>query len=91
MISETLTCAAVMWCLSGGIFVAAMSVWFRERKDELPLIAISTALLFALPNVRNSQPGIPPLVGTTSDMVGFFWNLLLLAARRVYFLCPVEH
>ncbi|KAF8174597.1 hypothetical protein K438DRAFT_113333 [Mycena galopus ATCC 62051] len=70
----------VMWCLSGGIFIAAMSVWFRERKVELPLIAISTALLFALPNVRNSQPGIPPVAGTTSDMVGFFWNLLLVAA-----------
>ncbi|KAF8149288.1 hypothetical protein K438DRAFT_1988919 [Mycena galopus ATCC 62051] len=70
----------VMWCLSSGIFIAAMSVWFRERKVDLPLIAISTALLFALPNVRNSQPGIPPVAGTTSDMVGFFWNLLLVAS-----------
>ncbi|KAJ7246886.1 hypothetical protein B0H12DRAFT_749964 [Mycena haematopus] len=70
----------VMWCLSSGIFIAAMSVWFRERKVELPLIAISTALLFALPNVRNSQPGIPSVAGTTSDMVGFFWNLVLVAA-----------
>ncbi|KAJ6559542.1 hypothetical protein B0H19DRAFT_1260254 [Mycena capillaripes] len=70
----------VMWCLSGGIFIAAMSVWFREKKVELPLIAISTALLFALPNVRNSQPGIPSVAGTTSDMVGFFWNVLLVAA-----------
>ncbi|KAJ7884510.1 hypothetical protein B0H13DRAFT_2277975 [Mycena leptocephala] len=69
----------VMWCLSGGIFIAAMSVFFRERKVEPPLIAISTALLFALPNVRNSQPGIPSVAGTTSDMVGFFWNLLLVA------------
>ncbi|KAJ6622972.1 hypothetical protein B0H10DRAFT_2012187 [Mycena sp. CBHHK59/15] len=71
---------AVMWCLSSGIFIAAMSVWFRERKVELPLIAISTALLFALPNVRNSQPGIPSVAGTTSDMIGFFFNLLLVAA-----------
>jgi len=69
----------VMWCLSGGIFVAAMSVFFRERKVEPPLIAISTGLLFALPNVRNSQPGIPATAGTTSDMVGFFFNLLLVA------------
>ncbi|KAJ7309435.1 hypothetical protein DFH08DRAFT_1088231 [Mycena albidolilacea] len=68
----------VMWCLRSGIFVAAMSVWSRKRKVEPALIAISTALLFALPNVRNSQPGIPSIAGTTSDMVGFFWNLLLL-------------
>lgn len=57
----------VMWCLSGGIFVAAMSIWFREKKAEPPIIALCTALLFALPNVRNSQPGIPPIAGTTSD------------------------
>jgi hypothetical protein len=30
--NEALTCYAVMWCLSGGIFIAAMSVFFRERK-----------------------------------------------------------
>ncbi|KAJ6563381.1 hypothetical protein DFH09DRAFT_1364159 [Mycena vulgaris] len=73
----------VMWCLSGGVFIAAMSVFFRERKAELPLIALSTALLFALPNVRNSQPGIPSVAGTISDMVGFFWNLLLVASSAI--------
>ncbi|KAJ6512337.1 hypothetical protein DFH09DRAFT_1197245 [Mycena vulgaris] len=73
----------VMWCLSGGVFTAAMSVFFRERKAELPLIALSTALLFALPNVRNSQPGIPSVAGTISDMVGFFWNLLLVASSAI--------
>ncbi|KAJ7247475.1 hypothetical protein C8J57DRAFT_1673734 [Mycena rebaudengoi] len=69
----------VMWCLSGTIFVAAMSVFFRERKPELPLIALSAAVLFALPNVRNAQPGIPIVVGTISDMIGFFFNVLLVA------------
>ncbi|KAJ7235492.1 hypothetical protein C8J57DRAFT_1530660 [Mycena rebaudengoi] len=69
----------VMWCLSGAIFIAAMSVFFREKKPELPLIALSTALLFALPNVRNSQPGIPSVAGTVSDMIGFFFNVLLVA------------
>jgi len=73
----------VMWGLSLSIFTAAMSVWFREKKVELPLIAISTALLFALPNIRNSQPGVPPIAGVTSDMVGFFWNLLLVAISAV--------
>ncbi|KAJ6570923.1 hypothetical protein DFH09DRAFT_1153359 [Mycena vulgaris] len=73
----------VMWCLSGAIFVAAMAVYFRERTAELPLIALSTTLLFALPNVRNSQPGIPAVAGTISDMVGFFWNLLLVAISAI--------
>ncbi|KAJ7861786.1 hypothetical protein B0H14DRAFT_3615909 [Mycena olivaceomarginata] len=73
----------IMWCLSGGIFIAAMSIWFRERKVEPPLITISTALLFALPNVRNTQPGTPAIAGTTSDMVGFFWNLLLVTTSAI--------
>ncbi|KAJ7256674.1 hypothetical protein C8J57DRAFT_1235538 [Mycena rebaudengoi] len=71
----------VMWGLSGSIFVAAMSTLFRERKPELPLIALSGALLFALPNVRNAQPGIPSVVGTISDMIGYFFNMLLIATR----------
>ncbi|KAJ7689963.1 hypothetical protein B0H17DRAFT_599924 [Mycena rosella] len=79
----SLVVIVVMWCLSGAIFTAAMSVYFRERKAELPLIALSTALLFALPNVRNSQPGIPATAGTISDMVGFFWNLLLVATSAI--------
>ncbi|KAJ7472875.1 hypothetical protein B0H11DRAFT_2236755 [Mycena galericulata] len=74
----------VMWCLSGSVFIAAMSVFFREYKAELPLVALSTALLFALPNVRNSQPGIPAVAGTTSDMVGFFFNLLLVAVSVLH-------
>ena len=56
-----------MWCLSLSVFVAAMSVWFRGKNAEFPLVAISTALLFALPNIRNSQPGVPTPVGTTED------------------------
>lgn len=91
-----------MWCLSSAVFIAAMSVFFRERKVEPPLMPISTAVLFALPNIRNSQPGIPSTAGTTSDsassvvhstiqtnqsslpVVGFFWNLLLVALVPLY-------
>jgi len=76
----------LMWCLSLSIFVAAMSTWFRGKKAELPLASISTALLFALPNIRNSQPGVPSPVGTTEDMVGFFWNILLVAASAIFLL-----
>jgi len=73
----------LMWFLSLSIFIAAMSVWFRGKNTELPLVAISTALLFALPNIRNSQPGVPSPVGTTEDMVGFFWNILLVAISAI--------
>ncbi|KAJ7808598.1 hypothetical protein B0H14DRAFT_1511160 [Mycena olivaceomarginata] len=73
----------IMWYLSGGIFIAAMSIWFRERKVEPLLITISTVLLFALPNVCNTQPRTPAITGTTSDMVGLFWNLLLVATSAI--------
>jgi len=73
----------LMWFLSLTIFVAAMSVWFRGKNAELPLVTISAALLFALPNIRNSQPGVPSPVGTTEDMVGFFWNILLVAVSVI--------
>jgi hypothetical protein len=73
----------LMWLLSLSIFIAAMSVWFRGKNTELPLVAISTALLFALPNIRNSQPGVPTVVGTTEDMVGFFWNILLVGTSAI--------
>ncbi|KAJ7895293.1 hypothetical protein B0H14DRAFT_3426437 [Mycena olivaceomarginata] len=70
----------VMWCLSGGVFTLAISVWFQERKADTSLIAMATGLLFALPSVRNSQPGIPVVAGTTSDMIGFFFNVVLVTA-----------
>ncbi|KAF8174989.1 hypothetical protein K438DRAFT_1979877 [Mycena galopus ATCC 62051] len=70
----------VMWCLSGGVFTVAISVWFQGRKADTSLIAMATGLLFALPSVRNSQPGIPVVAGTTSDMIGFFFNVVLVAA-----------
>jgi len=73
-----------MWCLSGSMFVAAMSVLFRGKRVELPLIAISTAMLFALPNVRNSQPGIPTVAGTTSDSERtFLLGLVCILCQRV--------
>jgi len=73
----------LMWFLSLSIFIAAMSVWFRGKNAELPLVTISAGLLFALPNIRNSQPGVPIPVGTTEDMVGFFWNILLVSASAI--------
>lgn len=37
------------------------------------------AMLFALPAVRNTMPGVPG-VGTVLDYVGFFWCLIAVAA-----------
>lgn len=39
----------------------------------IPLACIS--LLFALPNLRNTLPGQPPL-GIVLDFAGYFWNII---------------
>ncbi|KAJ3205465.1 hypothetical protein HDU67_008830, partial [Dinochytrium kinnereticum] len=68
----------IMWCLSLLAFTLAVTLWIRGRKVEPPTIAFSIALLFALPGIRNIQPGSPP-IGCTADVVSFFWAMVLAA------------
>ena len=58
------------------ILTLAVTLWLRKRKVEPPTIAVSAALLFALPAIRNTQPGVP-VIGCTADAVGFFWNMAI--------------
>jgi hypothetical protein len=39
-------------------------------------------MLFALPAVRNVQPGNPP-IGCTADFIAFFWGLGLITAASL--------
>ena len=39
-------------------------------------------MLFALPAVRNVQPGSPP-IGCTSDFMAFFWALALVSSASL--------
>ena len=68
----------MMWLLSLNVFYLAVSVWMRGRKVEPPTIAVAGALLFGLPALRNVQPAPPP-IGTTADVFGFFWNMMLVS------------
>ncbi|KAI8892075.1 hypothetical protein BC833DRAFT_612694 [Globomyces pollinis-pini] len=72
----------MMWVLSISAITIASSIWLRDRKVEPPTIAIMGGLLFALPSIRNSQPGAP-MIGTTSDIAGFFFNMLLVSIAMV--------
>ncbi|KAJ3068469.1 hypothetical protein HK102_007165 [Quaeritorhiza haematococci] len=69
---------SVMWLLSLFVLTLAITVWTRGRKVEPPTIAFVTGMLFALPAVRNVQPGAPP-IGCTADVCGFFWNLFMVS------------
>ncbi|KAJ3268447.1 hypothetical protein HDV01_002749 [Terramyces sp. JEL0728] len=69
----------IMWVLSGAAFLVTLSIWTRGRKVEPPTIAAVGAILFALPNIRNAQPGAPA-VGCNADILAFFPCMLLVTA-----------
>jgi len=54
----------------------------KARQVSAPLLAMPCALIFALPALRNVQPGVPQ-VGAYCDIVGFFWNVGLVAMSAV--------
>jgi hypothetical protein len=59
------------------------------KKVQFATLAALAAMLFAVPAVRNSMPGTPP-VGTLSDFLVFFWALMtiggcLMAASLAWF------
>lgn len=66
-----------MWLLSMTAFTLAFTLWFRQRKVEPPTIGLVASLLFALPAIRNTQPGVPG-IGCTIDVSGFLWNMFLV-------------
>jgi hypothetical protein len=75
----------IMWVLSLTILTLSATIWFRERKVEPPIISLCASLMFALPAIRNTQPGAPSIftliivIGCTADVGGFFWNMALVA------------
>ncbi|KAG2435121.1 hypothetical protein HXX76_007206 [Chlamydomonas incerta] len=71
---------SAMWLLTLVCAAHAFYVLFlaRVRTVGLDPAAFAATLLFALPAVREVQPGVPPM-GATIDVVGFFFNMTLLA------------
>ena len=71
----------ILWLVSiCALLFTIMFVFFET--SELPIVSIMTALIFALPSLRNSQPGIPS-IGCTADVAGFFWNMLIIASCEI--------
>ena len=71
-----------LWILSFTIFALATTLWLRDRTVEPPTIGFCAGFLFALPAIRNAQPGAPP-IGCTVDVAGFFWNIVLVMLATV--------
>ncbi|CAO3614700.1 unnamed protein product [Cunninghamella blakesleeana] len=70
------------WILSLCQFFLASQSLLRNREMTPQILALPAALLFALPNLRNSQPGVP-LAGIVLDMAGFYWNMALVAISLI--------
>lgn len=77
--------ASLMWLLSFSLFWLAFTLCIRRRKVEPPTLGVGTSMIFALPAIRNVQPGSPP-IGCTADFLGFFWALLLVSAGAMILL-----
>ncbi|KAJ1981541.1 hypothetical protein H4R33_005232 [Dimargaris cristalligena] len=72
----------VMWGLSLTLLTLAYQIVIERRDVPAPLLIVGITMLFALPALRNSQPGVPQ-VGCASDALSFFWNLFLIAACSI--------
>jgi hypothetical protein len=72
----------IMWAMSLFIFLMSIGHLWYSRRVEASTIGVVTSMLFALPAVRNMLPGAPP-IGCTTDVVGFFWNMGLVAAAGI--------
>ena len=76
---------AIMGVISLSVVLAVVAVITGRRRAELSMLGWSTALLFALPAVRNNLPGAPPL-GALIDYSVFFWAEALVGLSMIMLL-----
>ncbi|KAI8912788.1 hypothetical protein EDD86DRAFT_245648 [Gorgonomyces haynaldii] len=74
----------LLW-LIGIAALAFTATFYFFGFTEAPVAALNATLLFAVPNVRNAQPGIPT-IGCTADVASFFWVMGLLGINQVILL-----
>lgn len=72
----------IFWLITLSIVLVMFSIVLRKRKIEFSMFAFLTAMLFALPALRNMQPFIPS-IGCYSDYISFFWAEGIVAIALV--------
>lgn len=73
---------ALIWGLALIILAMIWQVVFHGRKIEFAMFAFMAGILFAMPVIRNLQPGVPPL-GSLVDFLSLFW------AQSIVILCLI--
>ncbi|KAJ1977228.1 hypothetical protein H4R33_006257, partial [Dimargaris cristalligena] len=78
----------VMWGLALTLTTLAFQILIIRRDFNGPLLTAGITMMFSLPALRNSQPGVPAF-GCASDMLSFFWCLFMIAVSAISILLSV--
>ncbi|KAF9928560.1 hypothetical protein FBU30_002298 [Linnemannia zychae] len=76
---------SIMWLLSIVIGIIAIQVIRKYRVTDEHVLTLGIATLFALPALRETQPGIPS-IGCAADVLGFYWNMAIIAISSIMIL-----
>ncbi|KAF7372820.1 hypothetical protein MSAN_00488000 [Mycena sanguinolenta] len=68
---------AVAWLLSLAVCFITMFVIWHRNEPRFDLVATCATLLFALPQLRNAEPGIPA-TPVLFDAIGYLWNIAIV-------------
>ncbi|KAI8912792.1 hypothetical protein EDD86DRAFT_117507 [Gorgonomyces haynaldii] len=74
----------LLWAIAIGAVSYTATYYFLGFTEPV-VLALNASLLFAVPGVRNTQPGIPS-IGCTADVASFFWVMGLLGINQVMLL-----
>jgi hypothetical protein len=72
----------MMLCLSFSMLAMVLFGTIRGKESALAPLSISATLIFGLPALRDTQPGVPPL-GVFSDFASYLWAELIVAVSTV--------
>ncbi|KAG0342272.1 hypothetical protein BG000_005787, partial [Podila horticola] len=75
----------IMWALSIAIGIIAIQVIRKHRMTDEHILTLGITTLFALPALRETQPGIPA-IGCAADVLGFYWNMAIIAISSIMIL-----
>ena len=72
----------VMFVLAISIMVMALRVLASPDAMNLLPLSLCVALIFGLPALRNTQPGVPG-IGALCDYLSFIWAELIVATSAI--------
>lgn len=68
----------LQWLMAAGAWLVALEVVIGGRYPDAPMFSWMTAMLFALPPMRNIMVGVPP-IGVYADYLAFLWCEAIIA------------